>query len=54
MRMAEFRAAQQALRGLALRTPLVPLHVDGGGAVHLKLENLQPGGAFKIYEMVSF
>src|ERR1700687_5743607 len=37
--------AAAALRGVAVRTPL--LYVEALGA-HLKLENLQPMGAFKI------
>jgi threonine dehydratase len=40
------RDAQRVLAGRALRTPLVRL--GGDGDVHLKLENLQPTGAFKI------
>jgi threonine dehydratase len=39
------RAAAAALRGVAVRTPL--LYVEALGA-YLKLENLQPMGAFKI------
>jgi threonine dehydratase len=39
------RAAAAALRGVAVRTPL--LYVEAIGA-YLKLENLQPMGAFKI------
>jgi threonine dehydratase len=32
-----------------VRTPLIPLRVDGAGAeIHLKLENLQPINSFKI------
>jgi threonine dehydratase len=47
--LAEIEAARQRLEGLALRTPLVRLNVDTGGVeVYLKLENLQPVGAFKI------
>jgi threonine dehydratase len=40
------RNAQSTIKGIALRTPLVPL--GGVSDVHLKLENLQPTGAFKI------
>ena len=37
------------LREYAVRTPLIPLNADGAGAeIHLKPENLQPVGAFKI------
>ncbi len=32
----------------AIRTPLVRLNYDGPGEIYLKLENLQPIGAFKI------
>ncbi|MAU01093.1 MAG: hydroxyectoine utilization dehydratase EutB [Anaerolineaceae bacterium] len=43
--------AQQTIRGIALATPLVrstELSTQLGAAVHLKLETLQPIGAFKI------
>ena len=47
--LAEIRDAQQRLRGIALRTPLVRLGVSGLPAeVWLKLESLQPIGSFKI------
>lgn len=47
--LAEIEAARQRLEGLALRTPLVRLNADTGPVeVYLKLENLQPIGAFKI------
>jgi threonine dehydratase len=47
--LADIRAARERLLGLALRTPLVPLPAEGVAAeIHLKLENLQPIGAFKI------
>ena len=42
------RKAREALAGTALRTPLVRLHVDAPAEIHLKLENLQPIGSFKI------
>ncbi len=44
----EIRAAREALRGTAVRTPLVRLHVDAPAEIYLKLENLQPIGSFKI------
>ena len=44
----DIRAARGRIAGLALRTPLVRLHVDGDAEVHLKLECLQPIGSFKI------
>jgi threonine dehydratase len=41
--------AQDRIRHSALRTPLVPLNVEGASAeIYLKLENLQPIGSFKI------
>ena len=40
--------ARRNIAGTALRTPLVPFPVEGPAAVWLKLENLQPIGAFKI------
>ena len=47
--IAEIRDAQQRLRSIALRTPLVRLNVpDTPAEVWLKLENLQPIGSFKI------
>lgn len=43
------RAAARRLRGVALRTPLVPLQADDLAApIYLKLECLQPVGSFKI------
>jgi threonine dehydratase len=44
----DIRRAREALAGTALRTPLVRLHVDAPAEIHLKLENLQPIGSFKI------
>ena len=45
----QIRDAQQRLRGIALRTPLVRLDVaDAPVEIWLKLENLQPIGSFKI------
>jgi threonine dehydratase len=47
--LAEVRAARERLAGLVLRTPLVRLAVDDVPAeIHLKLENLQPIGSFKL------
>ena len=47
--LAEIEAAQQQLLGLAVRTPLIRYNVDTGPVeIYLKLENLQPIGAFKI------
>jgi threonine dehydratase len=41
------RTARERIKDGAVRTPLIALETDGG-ALHLKLENLQPIGAFKI------
>jgi threonine dehydratase len=43
------QAARERIRGAAIRTPLVRLNVlDAPAEIYLKLENLQPIGAFKI------
>lgn len=45
----EIRAAESRLAGLALRTPLIRLNApDAAAEIYLKLESLQPVGAFKI------
>ena len=48
--LSDIEQAQQRLRGLARRTPLLPLAVPElpGEAVYLKAESLQPIGSFKI------
>jgi threonine dehydratase len=47
--LAEIRAAADRLRGVAVRTPLLPLGEPGAaGPVVLKPESLQPTGAFKL------
>jgi threonine dehydratase len=47
--LAEIEAARDRIRGAAVRTPLVRLHVEGAPAeIHLKLESLQPINSFKI------
>jgi threonine dehydratase len=47
--LEEIRAARERIAGSVLRTPLVPLNADGAPAeIHLKLENLQPIGSFKL------
>jgi threonine dehydratase len=47
--LEEIREAQQHLKGVVLRSPLVPLRIEGfPGEVFLKLENLQPVGSFKL------
>jgi len=41
--------ARKRLKGLVLRTPLVPLNLEDTPAdIYLKLENLQPTGSFKV------
>jgi len=42
------RAARERIAGLAVRTPLLRLHVEGESEIYLKLESLQPIGSFKI------
>ena len=45
----EMRAAWDRISGAVVRTPLVRLNVDDSPAhIYLKLENLQPTGAFKL------
>ncbi len=45
----DIHAAAERLRGVAVRTPVVPLHsYDGSSDIMLKLENLQPIGSFKL------
>lgn len=44
--LEEIQAARERIAGKAIRTPIVRLDVDGD--VHLKLENLQPIGSFKL------
>jgi threonine dehydratase len=47
--LADIEAARRRLEGLAIRTPLVRYNVDTGPSeIYLKLENLQPIGAFKV------
>ena len=46
--LEEIRAAQERIRDVAVRTPLLRLHVDAPGEIWLKCENLQPIGSFKI------
>lgn len=53
--LQEIKAARHRLDGLALRTPLIRLNLadtdpdyKSGTEIYLKLENLQPTGAFKI------
>jgi threonine dehydratase len=44
----EIRAARERIADVAVRTPLLRLHVDAPAEIWLKLENLQPIGSFKI------
>jgi threonine dehydratase len=45
----DIRAARERLAGRVLRTPLVRLDLpEQPGEIHLKLENLQPIGSFKL------
>src|SRR5882724_5277199 len=50
--LTQIEEARRNIAGIALRTPLVRLNTEGSGAgaeeVYLKLESLQPIGAFKI------
>src|SRR3989441_12403563 len=47
--LPEIRAARERLEGIAIRTPLVRRNVEDAPAeIHLKLENLQPVGSFKL------
>jgi len=47
--LPEIRAARERLGGIAMRTPLVRMNVEDAPAeIHLKLENLQPIGSFKL------
>ena len=45
----DLRLAQRRVRGVALRTPLVPCpRGEESRLLYLKAENLQPTGAFKL------
>jgi threonine dehydratase len=46
--LADITQARGRIAGLAMRTPLVRLHVDAPAELYLKLECLQPIGSFKI------
>ena len=47
--LKQIEAARTRIQGLAIRTPLVKLNATGVPAdIYLKLENLQPTGAFKV------
>ena len=52
----DVRDAREAIRGKVIRTPLVyspMLSAATGAEVHLKLENLQKTGSFKIRDRKS-
>lgn len=44
----DIQAARTRLAGVVVRTPLVRFTGDAGRDIHLKLENLQPIGSFKL------
>ncbi len=46
--LGDFEAAAERIAGLALRSPLIPFSDEGGRAIRLKAENLQPLGSFKV------
>jgi len=46
--LAQAEEARKNIAPIALRTPLVAFNGEASAAVHLKLENLQPIGSFKI------
>ena len=47
--LEEVHAARRRISGRVVRTPLVRLNLDDAPAeIHLKLENLQPIGSFKL------
>ncbi len=47
--LEDIRAAQARISGSVVRTPLLRLNVDDAPAdIHLKLENMQPNGSFKL------
>jgi threonine dehydratase len=46
--LREIQGARERIAGIAIRSPLLPLHDEGAPNTFLKLENLQPTGAFKV------
>jgi len=46
--LADVHAARERIAGAVVRTPLLRLPVDAPAEIHLKLENLQPIGSFKL------
>ena len=56
--LADIRAAADRIRGLVVRTPLLPspelAEASGAAEVRLKCENLQRAGAFKARGGINF
>jgi threonine dehydratase len=46
--LEDVRTAAERIRGTVIRAPLLSLDQDRGPEIHLKLENLQPIGSFKL------
>lgn len=46
--LGEAESARRRIRGMAIRTPLLPIDAGSRAGIYLKLENLQPIGSFKI------
>lgn len=46
--LGAIEAARARIANLAVRTPLLRLHVDAPAEIYVKLENVQPIGSFKI------
>jgi threonine dehydratase len=46
--LSQVTAARDRIAGVAIRTPVVPLHEESSPGIHLKLEDLQPTGSFKV------
>src|SRR5215813_10038897 len=46
--LAQVEDARRNIAGSAIRTPLIACNADSAAELHLKLENLQPIGSFKI------
>jgi threonine dehydratase len=46
--LTDIQAAQQRIRGVAARTPLIPYHQLSGANAFFKPESLQPIGSFKL------
>src|SRR5437667_11635633 len=47
VKLVDIREARSRIDGITVRTPLIPLE-HNGHTLHLKPENLQPIGAFKL------